>query len=79
MIPPQTDLIATIQTWKQGNKGDNNDICRDWGIPIGIIFIKIMFTGPYADFWKWRCEFKGFYKESANAKKILILRPKLGV
>ena len=35
---------------EHGNKGDNNDFCRDWGIPIGIIFFKIMFTGPYADF-----------------------------
>ena len=32
-------------------------------------------SSPYADF----CKFKEFYKKGANLKKILILRPKLGV
>ena len=36
-------------------------------------------TDPYANFWKGVCEFKDFYKVGANLKKILILRPKLGV
>ena len=37
------------------------------------ILKELIISGPYADFWKWGGEFKGF------TKGVLILRPKSGV
>ena len=41
--------------------------------------ICVLFTGKHIVWDKRGCKFKEFYKGGANLKKILILRPKLGV